>query len=158
MWNATWSPDGQLLAAVGADRCVYLYRLISTRSASSDSAAQSTDSSSPTADAVAPPSPVSKSTSIRYSLTLWQKLVDDEHHQRTIRSCAFSSCGRFFVTCSFDSNVVVWKRSSNDNSDDAAFEFLACLEGHENEVKCVSWHSHSPLLATCGNFPFYPLQ
>lgn len=31
-----------------------------------------------------------------------------------------------------------------------AFEFISSLEGHENEVKSVSWDSTGGMVSTCG--------
>jgi WD40 repeat protein len=63
------------------------------------------------------------------------------------------------ATASFDGSVAIWEQvegdedgrvgdNTNDNSSD--WECTAQLEGHENEVKCVTWNSTGSLLATCG--------
>jgi WD40 repeat protein len=45
---------------------------------------------------------------------------------------------------SFDGQTLIWDVSLSDP------ECLASLEGHENEVKSVSWSASGSLLATCG--------
>lgn len=64
-------------------------------------------------------------------------------HQRTIRSTAWSPCGNFLASASFDGTTAVWDRKNGD------FEVAATLEGHENEVKSVSWSCSGSLLSTC---------
>lgn len=76
-------------------------------------------------------------------------------HQRTIRSIDFAPI-RSPVTlacASFDGTVTLWEHSSsnnNNNDDDGEWDCTAQLEGHESEVKCVTWNATGSLLATCG--------
>ncbi|KAI4318832.1 hypothetical protein MLD38_032496 [Melastoma candidum] len=72
------------------------------------------------------------------------KEVLEETHTRTVRSCAWSPCGKMLATASFDATSAVWKYVGGD------YECVATLEGHENEVKSVSWNASGSLLATCG--------
>eukprot|EP00826_Nyctotherus_ovalis_P060131 TRINITY_DN8412_c0_g1_i2.p1 TRINITY_DN8412_c0_g1~~TRINITY_DN8412_c0_g1_i2.p1 ORF type:complete len:356 (+),score=90.63 TRINITY_DN8412_c0_g1_i2:137-1069(+) len=65
-------------------------------------------------------------------------------HARTVRSAAWSSCGNYLATSSFDGSTVVWEYSKGE------LEPLTTLKGHENEVKCSAWSSDGNFLATCG--------
>ena len=44
---------------------------------------------------------------------------------------AWAPCGTLLAATSFDATCCVWRRSRQDD----AWEILATLEGHENEVK-----------------------
>lgn len=77
--------------------------------------------------------------------------------QRSVRSVSFSPCGRMLAACGFDGITVVWHVPAE--ALDQPWPELTCLEGHENEAKCVAWSnavttqsndSAEYLLATCG--------
>ncbi len=86
------------------------------------------------------------------------KAILTEGHTRTVRSVAWSPCGRWFLrtyyllllmalqscvcsyshfrylaSASFDGTVAVWDRKNNEDGNNQ-FECNATLEGHENEV------------------------
>lgn len=67
----------------------------------------------------------------------------EDTHSRTIRSAAWSPCGRFLATASFDRTTAVWQHAAG------VWEVVAVLEGHESEVKEVAWSPGGGLLATC---------
>ena len=71
-----------------------------------------------------------------------------EFHERTIRSVAFCplSSSLTLAAASFDSTVTIWEYGPNSDE----WECTTQLEGHENEVKCVTWNATGSLLATCG--------
>ncbi|TXG58273.1 hypothetical protein EZV62_016102 [Acer yangbiense] len=71
------------------------------------------------------------------------KAVLEETHTRTVRSCAWSLCGKFLATGSFDATTAIWENIGGD------YECVSTLEGHENEVKSVSWNECGNMLATC---------
>jgi WD40 repeat protein len=70
---------------------------------------------------------------------------------RTIRSIEWSPDGTMLAAASFDATTVVYKMRGNGDNDDANSDVmyvLCILEGHEHEVKSVSWSSDGRYLAT----------
>lgn len=71
-----------------------------------------------------------------------------------------------FLTASFDSETYAWEQVPTSDDDDnmdvdgdndettkvprGEWECAASLEGHESEVKCVSYSASGTLVATCG--------
>lgn len=64
-------------------------------------------------------------------------------HNKSIRSLQWNPNGKSIASCSFDGTTSLWVQS-----DDTDFECVSTLEGHENEVKCVSWSADGAYLAT----------
>ncbi|KAL7051177.1 hypothetical protein ACKWTF_004370 [Chironomus riparius] len=69
--------------------------------------------------------------------------VLSDGHTRTIRDIAFSNCGMFLASASFDATVSIWDKKAG------TYECNSTLEGHENEVKSVAWSVSGQFLATC---------
>ena len=121
-WSLAWSPDASTLASCSGDRTVRIWC-----------------------------SPNIESASWRCSAVL------EDGHTRTIRSLAWSPCGKYLATASFDATTAIWQRhasqiTAQDGSGQtgARWEQVATLEGHENEVKCVTFSPDGSLIATCG--------
>lgn len=70
--------------------------------------------------------------------------IIEDKHEKTIRSLAWSPNGKYLACASFDSKTSIWRMGSKK------MEFVTKLEGHESEVKSVSWSKvGNTLLATC---------
>jgi len=63
---------------------------------------------------------------------------------RTVRRLKFAPCGRKLATCSFNGKVQIYEVEESE------WEAICELEGHESEVKSISWSADGLLLATCG--------
>ncbi|PRT55214.1 putative cytosolic iron-sulfur protein assembly protein 1 [Wickerhamiella sorbophila] len=74
------------------------------------------------------------------------ELVKDltEAHTRSVRSVSWKAIGAPTLAAgSFDAQVSIW------TNEPPTWEFMAMLEGHENEVKGVAWSHDGAFLATC---------
>jgi WD40 repeat protein len=83
-----------------------------------------------------------------YDLTNFQLVTTlDETHKRSIRSVSWkptvADADPSLVCGSFDSTISVWGKDLDE------WTLLAVIEGHENEVKGVSWSKDGYFLASC---------
>jgi len=63
---------------------------------------------------------------------------------KVFRKIKFAPDGNKLATCSFNGKVQIYEL------DNGQWESSAELEGHESEVKSISWSADGNLLATCG--------
>ena len=106
-----------------------------------------------------------------YSLTSFTQLSTiTGGHKRSVRSCAWKPNLKgesYLATGSFDSSIGIWRKDDTapnteeldftssgqgDNADEEETEewrFALVLDGHDSEVKGVSWSAGGNLLATC---------
>lgn len=128
LWHVAWSQDGNTLATCGSNRSCMLFRADREK-------------------------------------RFHRVAVLEDAHSRTIRFCEFSPVladGRLFLcTASFDATCVIWERKKSPRvitdeeaeafmEEEEQWESIATLDGHENEVKSVSWSCDGTYLATCG--------
>ncbi|KAL8827288.1 MAG: hypothetical protein Q9170_007074 [Blastenia crenularia] len=85
-----------------------------------------------------------------YSLTSFTLLSTiTGGHKRSIRSCSWKPGAKdqpVIATGSFDASVGIWSQEEDDKEE---WRFAIVLDGHESEVKSVSWSAGGNLLATC---------
>lgn len=171
VWSCVWSTDGLRLASChGApDSCVRIWmrsnrstRMVHTRFTTNDN--EDKDEEPYVLIATLQNTTTTPTSSHNHTKTNVQK--------RTIRSAAFapmiSPHVRYILAiASFDGTISIWEDFSSMDDDDAmmtpiqepyhtkspythGWECTAQLEGHENEVKDVTWNTTGTLLASCG--------
>lgn len=69
-------------------------------------------------------------------------------HTKTIRCITFSSDAKLLAAGSFDSTISIWKRSGDSSS--FTWKCISTLQGHDSEVKDVSFSFDDSFLASCG--------
>ena len=107
-----------------------------------------------------------------YSLTSFTQLSNiSGGHKRSVRTCAWKpnlETESTLATGSFDSSVGVWRKDhdgldadamdftggagdgeNHEEEEDEEWRFALVLDGHDSEVKSVSWSAGGNLLATC---------
>lgn len=73
--------------------------------------------------------------------------LEEGTQTRTLRCCEWSPNNKKIATASFCGIVAIWE---TQNSSRTVWDQIASLEGHENEVKSVSWNADGRYLTSCG--------
>ncbi|KAJ4294390.1 Cytosolic iron-sulfur protein assembly protein [Kalmusia sp. IMI 367209] len=98
-----------------------------------------------------------------YSLTSFTLLHSiTGGHKRSVRSVSWKPGVRgqdVLATGSFDASAGIWRRRNplekdytdeeEDGGDDDEYQFACILDGHESEIKSLSWSPSGQYLATC---------
>ncbi|KAF8822476.1 WD domain, G-beta repeat-containing protein [Cardiosporidium cionae] len=133
IWCVAWHPILPLLASCSTDKSIRLWDIPSSFTTTLDQ--PSTIEPSCTSK-VQPCLPIVCSSC--------HACFGEDVHSRTIRSIAWSADGRRLAAASFDATISVWMISDTTNTWVCVYK----IEGHENEVKSVSWHPSSTLIAS----------
>ncbi|KXS16177.1 WD40 repeat-like protein, partial [Gonapodya prolifera JEL478] len=146
VWHCAWSPSGKELATCSGDKTV---RIWAPASPKAFQAIPNPPSTAPDVESDEKPKDFSNFWTCTALL--------DGSHKRTVRRVAWAPDGSRIASCSFDATVSIWERPDTYGLDTAAlgddggrdeWPCVAVLEGHENEVKGVTWGDG--LIATCG--------
>ncbi|KAJ2158046.1 Cytosolic iron-sulfur protein assembly protein [Coemansia sp. RSA 552] len=137
VWQVSWDATGTRLATCSGDKAARIWAPLSPAQFFSDAGGSAVEAME-----------VDGGSEERETSKSWHCIeVIDNAHKRTVRSVAFEPVrGKALATASFDGTTAIWEKEPDDD----AYECVATLEGHENEVKCVAWNSGGQLLATCG--------
>ncbi|MGK3738129.1 MAG: WD40 repeat protein [Bacillariaceae sp.] len=142
-WHCCFSRNGEWLGACfGAPNpCIRLWRRRRRQQQQQQSSNDTTNKDSSCTTSKAAVAASSNESPWVFHSTL-------EFHERTIRCIAFCplSSSYTLAAASFDGTVTIWEHNQNTDVWDCTTQ----LEGHENEVKCVTWNATGSLLATCG--------
>ncbi|KAI0465310.1 hypothetical protein LJB42_000540 [Komagataella kurtzmanii] len=78
-------------------------------------------------------------------------VLDDDSHSKTLSSVEWKPTGEFpsLAIGSFDSTISIWGNEEAVLEDEDSWTLMAIIEGHENEIKGVSWSHDGVYLASC---------
>jgi cytosolic iron-sulfur protein assembly protein CIAO1 len=118
VWCVSWCYDGSVLASCGADKSIRLWK------------ATDKDSDKCSWTCTVRLEHLHALLHLRDGIFPMQATLDDDAHDRTLRSVAWSPDGRKIAASSFDAKVSIWEVVGG------GWQCVAKLEGHENEVGC----------------------
>lgn len=151
VWYVSWSADGNTLASCSSDRTVRLWDctpVVQQQQQQQHHQENAQDGGSNGSLTTVPCVSVINE--------------GDIVHSRTIRSVEWSPDMQLLACASFDGTTSIWSRTRAARGDDdmdmesasdtqsscGQWTCVSTLEGHENEVKSVSWDASGQLLAT----------
>ena len=164
LWTCSWSSNGKLLAASGADKVIRLY---SSNGSSFKLVNELKGAHSKSVRAVSfcPRRMKLAAASFDGTISIWSGSGSSqwtcsatlEGHENEVKGASWKIFMDemaeeeqvFLATCGRDKTVWIWAMeevaTGNEEED---FECLAVLQEHEQDVKCLAWHPERPLFLT----------
>jgi cytosolic iron-sulfur protein assembly protein CIAO1 len=149
IWYADWSPDGELLATCGADKCILIWKSECNAWVNIDKLDGSHTKSvrkvkwSRTGDHLA-------SASFDGTVVIWKKkpgqmegMLTLEGHENEVKDISWSHEDKYLATCGRDKTIWIWET-------DIDYEYItiAVLTRHTQDIKCVEFHPTNDILCS----------